>query len=431
LLDFEWCSVRCVVEFRVTHGRGASEMRDRTRILKNASSATTRTGVTGPARRARAQRLLAPGQIVVSPETRIGYGVDRLLGEGGFGQVYLARRLTRSASVPDIVCIKVSTRIDGWLRESYFGQLLDGHPRAIRIFDTFPLIHGDGHVLYALALEYARHGDLSAFLRRGGRAWRESSARREIAGILEVLGKLHRGQMLHRDLTPVNVFVCDNHRLKLGDFGIVRQQNDHRGVMARTRNALTAPSEILAGVVPKWQARDDVYQVGQLLAMLVKGDAQTRLRTAEVRLLPCSDQLKEIVYRCIGERRKRYESADELIEALRNPPASLSVGVLRTLKGAHVAFTGILTTRRKEAALAARRAGAIVHGGPSARTTVVVRGRPNPQQAAGRDAGLKLMEIKRLREKGHGITLLNETQFWRLVGRPPGDEYSRPSHAKP
>ena len=89
--------------------------------------------------------------------------------------------------------------------------------------------------------------------------------------------------------------------------------------------------------------------------------------------------------------------------------------MLRTLKGVHLAFTGILSKRRSEAARAARRAGAIVHGGPSARTTVVVRGRPNPLQAAGRDAGLKLMEIKRLREKGHRITLLNEQQFWRLV----------------
>jgi hypothetical protein len=68
-----------------------------------------------------------------------------------------------------------------------------------------------------------------------------------------------------------------------------------------------------------------------------------------------------------------------------------------------------------EAVRAARRAGAIVHGGPSARTTVVVRGRPNPLQAAGRDGGLKLMEIKRLREKGHRITLLDERQFWRLA----------------
>jgi hypothetical protein len=65
---------------------------------------------------------------------------------------------------------------------------------------------------------------------------------------------------------------------------------------------------------------------------------------------------------------------------------------------------------------AAKRAGAIVHSGTSSRTTVVVRGRPNPLQAAGRDSGLKLMEIKRLREKGHRITLLNEAQFWRLAG---------------
>ena len=50
------------------------------------------------------------------------------------------------------------------------------------------------------------------------------------------------------------------------------------------------------------------------------------------------------------------------------------------------------------------------------KTTVVVRGRPNPLQAAGRDAGRKLIEIKRLREKGHRITLLNEKQFWRLAG---------------
>jgi hypothetical protein len=59
----------------------------------------------------------------------------------------------------------------------------------------------------------------------------------------------------------------------------------------------------------------------------------------------------------------------------------------------------------------------VFHGMPSVRTSVVVRGKPNPLQAAGREAGLKLMEIKRLRAKGHRITLLNEQQFWRLAGR--------------
>jgi serine/threonine-protein kinase len=384
-------------------------------MLASISSASTRAVTAARTRPPRVGHLLDSGQTFTSPETRLHYQIERLLGQGGFGQVYLARRLGRSTFVPEVLCIKVSERIDGWLREAYFGQLLDGHPRAIRVFDAFPLTLPGRSVLYCLALEYARHGDLSAYLHRDGRPWTEARARRDIAGILEVLGKLHRGQLLHRDLTPVNVFVCEDRRLKLGDFGIVRQESDRRGVTARTMNALTAPSEFLAGAAPKWQARDDVYQVGQLLAMLVKGDAKKRIRTSEVRGLPCSDHLKEIIYRCIGERRKRYESANELIDALRTAPASLKVGVLKTLKGVHLAFTGILSMHRRDAALAARRAGAVVHSGPSARTTVVVRGRPNPLQAAGRDGGLKLMEIKRLREKGHTITLLNETQFRRLA----------------
>ncbi len=357
-----------------------------------------------------------PDQIVVSPETKLPYRVERLLGEGGFGQAYLARRLGRSTAVPEQVCIKVSPRIDGWLREAYFGQLLEKHSRAIQVFDVFPLMRASGQVLYYLALEYACHGDLSTFMYRAEKGWPEATARREIAGILQVLGKLHRGQLLHRDLTPMNVFVCDNRRLKLGDFGIVRQQSNRRGITARTLNASMVPSDMLDGdTAPKWRTRDDVYQVGQLLAMLVKGDARARVRTPDVRRLSCSDQLKEIIHRCIGERRKRYESADELIEALRTPPVRLKAGVLRTLAGAHIAFTGILSRPRREAILAARRAGAKVHGMPSAQTTVLVRGRPNPQQAAGRDGGLKLMEIKRLRDKGHRITLLNDAQFWRLA----------------
>ena len=384
--------------------------------LTRVSAAPTRTRPAG-ALLDPAESLLGPGQVVTSPETRLQYRVERLLGKGGFGQAYLARRVGRSRDVPGQVCIKISKHIDGWVREAYFGQLLDQHPRAIRVFDAFPLLRADGRVLYCLVLEYASEGDLRAFLHRTGKGWPESVARREIAGILQVLGKLHRGQLLHRDLTPMNVFVCEGRRLKLGDFGIVRSQSDRHGITARTLNPLLAPSDILAGAAPKWQARDDVYQVGQLLGMLVKGDARARVRSPEIRLLPCSDHLKEIVYRCIGERRKRYESADELIEALRNPPAALKAGVLGSLKGVHLAFTGILTRPRKDAVRAARRAGAVVHGMPSVQTSVVVRGRPNPRQAAGREAGLKLMEIKRLRERGHRITLLDEKRFWRLAGR--------------
>ncbi|MGE0862328.1 MAG: protein kinase [Vicinamibacterales bacterium] len=386
-----------------------------TRLSPHSTNATTRT-VTEP-RAARGHRLLGHGDDLASTATAMRYLVERFLGEGGFGQVYLARRLGRSATVPASLCIKVSARMDGWVREAYFGQLLDDNPRAIRVYDAFPVVH-DGRILYCLAMEFARHGDLSAYLHRTGKQWPERVARREIAGILQVLGRLHRGQTLHRDLTPMNVFVCDGGRLKLGDFGIARQQGDKRGITTRTLNRQMAPSDFAARVIaPKWQARDDVYQVGQLLAMLVKGNAQARIRAAEVRKLPCSDQLKEIIYRCIGERRKRYESADELIEALSHPPAALKAGAVRSLAKVHVAFTGIFSKVRRDLLKAARGAGAVVHGMPSIKTTVVVRGRPNALQAAGRDGGRKLLEIKRLREKGHRITLITEAQFWRLAGK--------------
>src|SRR5262245_21363850 len=126
----------------------------------NLTSATTVAVVRSGARLDTVPRLFAPGERVVSCESRLEYSVERLLGEGGFGQVYLARREGRSAAVPQTVCIKASTRIDGWLREAYFGQLLDRHPRAIAVFDAFPIVRPGGQATYCLAIEYARHGDL-------------------------------------------------------------------------------------------------------------------------------------------------------------------------------------------------------------------------------------------------------------------------------
>ena len=105
--------------------------------------------------------------------------VDRLLGRGGFGEVYLCRRLAESSSVPVEVCIKASHRMDGWVREAYFGQLLDDHPRAIRVFEAFPLVGPDGRLIYCLVLEFARFGDLSAFLERDRTRWTERAVRRE------------------------------------------------------------------------------------------------------------------------------------------------------------------------------------------------------------------------------------------------------------
>jgi BRCT domain type II-containing protein len=148
--------------------------------------------------------------------------------------------------------------------------------------------------------------------------------------------------------------------------------------------------------------------------MLVRGDADVPVDTHDVRNLPCSDHLKEIIHRCLGARHKRYDTADALLEALRRTPERLRPGSIDSLRGVHLAFTGRLRVSRRDAIRAARRAGAIVHAKPSRRTTVIVRGRPNPQQVAGPEGGLKLMELKRLKDRGHRIMVISEARFWNL-----------------
>ena len=150
-------------------------------------------------------------------------------------------------------------------------------------------------------------------------------------------------------------------------------------------NRMTAPSDLLARAAPKWQARDDVYQVGQLLGMLIKGDAGERIRTADVRGLRCSDHLKEIVHRCIGERRKRYESADEMIEALRNPPRALKAGRQEDAQGR---APGV--HRHPEPAAA--------RGGARRET----RRRHRPRHAVGQDLGRRARPPQRAAGGGQG-----------------------------
>ena len=82
------------------------------------------------------QLLLTQSEVIESPESRLRYRIGPLLGQGGIGQVYCPLASVGRRRV--VVCIKVSERIDGWLREAYFGLLLGNHPRAIRVYDSFP-----------------------------------------------------------------------------------------------------------------------------------------------------------------------------------------------------------------------------------------------------------------------------------------------------
>jgi len=368
-----------------------------------------RTGKVGDKRSAHSGEALSSAYSSESDRT---YKLHQLIGRGGFGEVYLATPHPRGA-LPPQVCVKITDRLSPWLRESYFAELLHREPRALRVHDRFVVVDG-ARTRYCLVMEYAEHGDLGAWLERKG-PQPERLVRRELAGILGVLDALHRGQALHRDLTPFNVFVCEGEQFKLGDFGIATHQLSRRGVTADAFNLFNVPNEIAWGRMRRWQQRDDIYQVGLIAVMLLRGDIASPIRSRDVRRLPCSDQLKEVIHRCLGVRGKRYEAAGELMTALAHPRTAPHFGRVRSLAGKRLSFTGFLSRPRKEAIVAARRAGAIVQGKPGRTTDVLVRGRANVLQIAGAVGGLKLMEIRRLAAKGHVVTVIGDRQFWKLV----------------
>ena len=379
------------------------------------SPATTRRATYSPrSDRQPAPPLDAPPALPTAHSVESGrtYRLDRLIGKGGFGEVYLATP-TPANGYPEHVCVKISDRLAGWLREAYFAELLGREPRALRVYDRFPeAVHGQ--MRYCLAMEYAEHGDLGAWLEREG-AQSERFVRRELAAIAGALDALHRGQAMHRDLTPFNVFVCAGNQLKLGDFGIATHQINPRGVTADSFNLFHVPNEIAWGKVRRWQKRDDVYQIGLLAAMLLRGDITSPMRSKDVRGLPCSDHLKEVIHCCLGSRGKRYESAKDLIAALRTRPRESRLGRVTSLAGKRVSFTGFLVRPRDEAKQAAKKAGATVQSKPGKTTDILVRGRPNALQIAGRDGGSKLIEVRRLAAQGHKVTVIDERQFWRLA----------------
>jgi eukaryotic-like serine/threonine-protein kinase len=350
-------------------------------------------------------------QTAHSSESGRTYRLDKLIGKGGFGEVYLATMSPSDGA--DQVCVKISDRLSGWLREAYFAELLAREPRALRVYDRFAELH-EGQMRYCLAMEYAKQGDVGAWLERVG-PQSERFVRREIAALLGPLDVLHRGHALHRDLTPFNVFVCDGDQLKLGDFGIATHQLSRRGVTADAFNLFHVPNEIAWGRVRRWQKRDDIYQIGLLAAMLLRGDITSPMRSKDVRGLPCSDNLKEVIHCCLGSRGKRYESATELIAALRKRTKEPTLGRIASLDGKRVSFTGFLVRPRADAIDAARCAGAVVQSKPGPSTDILVRGRPNAQQIAGRDGGSKLIEVRRLAAQGIKVTMIGERQFWKLA----------------
>ncbi len=359
---------------------------------------------------------LAQGLIVRDLIGRREYRVVRFLGQGGFGAAYQAMRVTGDERVPETCVLKVTIDARTWHREAYFGHLLRHVPALVEVYDSFAWMPSEGNraPLYCLVSEHLEEGDLSGYLERNPAPWVEGRARREIIRLLRAITRIHESGAVHRDITPRNVFVALDGTLKLGDFGIALHRAGRKEVAADAFAPRFAPSAIQSGA-KSWRQADDVHQVGQLYAALLCGSASRRITAAEVKRLECSAHTKSILQRCIGERRKCFASALEMLAAVEvKQDAPHRRSSVRSLDGRHLVFTGRLSIPRAEAKKLARKAGAVIEDCVSQLTDIVVVGGRSPHWKA-EAKGQKLLDVDREAERGHRISVLSESRFLALA----------------
>jgi serine/threonine protein kinase len=359
---------------------------------------------------------IKPGIHIDSPISNQRFRVAEMLGEGGFGRAFRIHRLgPRQRPIEDL-CLKVTPDPQGWHHESYFGELLKSCDRAIRMHESFPFFPSKKgqEILYCLVFELADGGTIRDYLAATRKPWSAKRAIREIAALLKLLDQLHGSGALHRDITPMNVFVCGKGRLKLGDFGIARHVLAGMQAPATVFNPWFVSPTMAHGAQRFWLACDDVYQMGQLLAMLLRGDPDDPITEKDVKDLPCDEELQGIIARAIGPRKSRYPDACGMLRALEGECETAGPPVT-SLKGKTVVFTGPLSSmHRFDAEVLVRQAGGTVAGDVSRKVDVVVQGGRSPHYLEGHKGG-KLLKAEKLLREGHAISILNEREFLALV----------------
>ncbi|MFI9510722.1 WD40 repeat domain-containing serine/threonine protein kinase [Nocardia sp. NPDC052566] len=209
---------------------------------------------------------LQPGSVFA------GYTIERPLGAGGMGVVYLARhpRLRRMVALKvlnDALAAEpgVRARFD---REAELASRLD-HPNVVPVYDR----SDPGDDALWLSMKFVDGGDATALLARAGGRLPAAQAVRLITDAARALDYAHRNDVLHRDIKPANLLIehggQDIERALLTDFGIARTLDDTVTLSGITATlAYTAPERFRGEPADH---RADIYSLGCTLYQLLTG----------------------------------------------------------------------------------------------------------------------------------------------------------------
>lgn len=276
------------------------------------------------------------------PATLGRYRIERALGRGSMGMVYLGHdpQIDRPVAIKTLALarefegVELAEARTRFFREAEMAGRLQ-HADIVTIFDA-----GEEQELAFIAMEFVNGRDLQAHT-LAGRLLPVAVVLHTMARVATALAYAHRQGVVHRDIKPANVMIDpESGTVKVTDFGIARVANASR---TRTGMVLGTPSfmspEQMAG--RNVDGRSDLYSLGVTLFQLLTGalpyesESMARLmyqianeRAPDVRSLrpDLSETLANVVALALEKRAEtRYGDGDQLAADLRLVATALPI----------------------------------------------------------------------------------------------------------
>lgn len=214
---------------------------------------------------------VAPSPPTGLPRTADGFRIERELGRGGMGVVYLAREVRSGRELalkvlPANLCES----------EEAFGRFQREAVLAASISDSRCVFVYGAHQFEgspAIAMELVRGATLEQVIKKGEPILVRQAVRWTIE-LLEGLDAAHHAGVLHRDVKPSNCFVTEDGHVKIGDFGLSRSLDTDVHLTqsgAFLGSPLYAAPEQIKG--RKVDERSDMYSAAATLYALLTGKA--------------------------------------------------------------------------------------------------------------------------------------------------------------
>src|SRR5947209_10093933 len=274
---------------------------------------------------------IQPGQLL---DDR--YQIDDVIARSGMATIYKGRDVTTGQTValkvPFMHLESDPNFYSRFKREQEIGTKLS-HPYILHVEPD------DGHRSRPyMVMEYLE-GQTLGHLMRSVRPMPEADALKIASRICEALHYMHEHEVVHRDLKPDNVMICNDGSIRIMDFGIAKVEGSRRLTFGAFQPAMGTPDYMAPEQVrgKRGDARTDLCSLGAILYEMVTGyvpyEGNTPLLIMNARLTgdptaprklnpEITPQVEELILHAMArDPKERYPTALQFKHDLDKPDA--------------------------------------------------------------------------------------------------------------